>query len=115
MLQGEWQQITDKIRRKVMPPGKQLMIMLVEFKQGGFGTEHAHPHEQIGFVVSGRIKMMLGGDEVVVEAGEQIVVPGNVLHAVWALEDTTLLEIFTPLREDLLATITINEKTEMSS
>ncbi|WP_256756865.1 cupin domain-containing protein [Cohnella sp. WQ 127256] len=105
MSQGEWQQISQEIRRKILPPGKQLMSMLVEFKQGGFGPEHAHPHEQLGYVVSGKIKMVLGDKEIVVATGEQVWVPSNVPHSVLALEDTLLLETFTPLREDLLATL----------
>jgi len=106
MSQEQWQQINPLIRRKIFPPGQQLMSMLVEFKQDGFGPEHAHPHEQLGYVISGKIKMVLGGEEIVVSAGEQVVVPGNVPHSVLALEDTLLLETFTPLRDDLLATTT---------
>lgn len=103
--QGEWQQVSAEIRRKILPPGKHMMSMLVEFKQGGFGPEHAHPHEQLGYVVTGKIRMMLDGKEIEVGAGEQIWVPGNVPHSVLALEDTLLLETFTPLRQDLLATL----------
>ncbi|SFB34874.1 Cupin domain-containing protein [Cohnella sp. OV330] len=98
----EWQQINPLIRRKVFPPGERLMSMAIEFKKGGIGPEHAHPHEQLGYVVSGKIRMVLDGAEIVASAGEQVVVPGGVSHSVEALEDSLVLEAFTPLREDLL-------------
>lgn len=97
-----WQQINPDIRRKVLPPGERMMSMLIAFKKGGYGAEHAHPHEQLGFVLSGQIAMKLDGKEIVARAGEQVHVPGSVPHDVLALEDSLVLETFTPLRQDLL-------------
>ncbi|WP_087571849.1 cupin domain-containing protein [Paenibacillus sp. MY03] len=110
---GEWQSISPDIRRKVLSPGERMMSMLIDFKKGGYGAEHAHPHEQLGFVLSGKIRMKLGGEEKVVHAGEQIYVPGDVPHDVLALEDSLVLETFTPLRHDLLeaAGIIIHKET----
>jgi quercetin dioxygenase-like cupin family protein len=105
---GKWQQINELIRRKIFTPGESIMSMLVEFKQGGFGPEHSHPHEQLGFVVMGKIEITIAGVVHQVSAGEQIYVPGNQLHSVKALEDTQLLETFTPLRQDLLDSAKLN-------
>ncbi|MFC5405950.1 cupin domain-containing protein [Cohnella soli] len=110
---GEWQQISPEIRRKILPPGESMMSMLIEFKQGGFGPEHAHPHEQLGFVVKGKIQMLIDGVEVVASEGDQVCVPGNARHSVLALENSLVLETFTPLREDLLATLQAPTETEM--
>jgi quercetin dioxygenase-like cupin family protein len=99
---GNWQPINELIRRKIFAPGESIMSMLVEFKQGGLGPEHSHPHEQLGFVISGKIEITIAGVVHVVSTGEQIYVPGEQLHSVKALEDTQLLETFTPLRQDLL-------------
>ena len=38
----------------------------------------------------------------VLEAGQAIYIPGNARHGAKALEAGVLLDIFTPLREDLL-------------
>lgn len=99
---NEWVQINDKIRRKVFPPGASMMSMVISFKQGGFGPEHSHPHEQTGYVISGKIEMRIAGETFLFSEGEFIHVPSGVPHSVLALEDTLLLENFTPLREDLL-------------
>ncbi|MBJ6361486.1 cupin domain-containing protein [Paenibacillus sp. GCM10012307] len=102
---GEWHSAGEGITRKIFNPADSMMSMMISFKAGSLGTAHSHPHEQITFVFSGRLTLSL--DEAVHEIGpgEQIVVPGNVVHSVVALEDSIVLEVFTPLREDLLKTI----------
>lgn len=105
MEYGNWQQMNESIRRKIFAPGESIMSMLVELKQGGVGTGHSHPHEQIGFVVSGKIEITIEGVAHQISAGEQIYVPSNQFHTVVALEDTQILEIFTPLRQDLLDSV----------
>lgn len=99
---GDWEHVNENIRRKIFPPGKQMMSMLIEFKQGGFGPEHAHPHEQFGFVIQGKIEVTIEGVVHQVTSHEQIHIPGNLRHSVSALEDSLVLETFTPLREDLM-------------
>lgn len=99
---NEWRQVAAGIRRKVLTPGVQIMSMLVEFQQGGFGPEHAHPHEQLGFVIEGKVEMVIAGERRVISAGEQVYIPGNVPHSILAMENSLILETFTPLREDLL-------------
>lgn len=105
MEYGKWQQVNEQIRSKIFTPGETIMSMLVEFKQGGFGPVHSHPHEQLGFVITGRIEITIAGVVHEISAGEQIFIPGNQQHSVMALEDTQLLETFTPLRHDLLDSV----------
>lgn len=103
---GDWQQAGEGIRRRIYPPGQGIMSMALEFKAGSRGAAHAHPHEQITHVFSGRLEVTIEDTVHVIGPGEQLYVPGNMLHAVEALEDSSVLEVFTPLRDDLLATIT---------
>lgn len=105
MEYGNWQKVNELIRRKVLAPGESMMSMVVEYKQGGFGPEHSHPHEQLGFIISGKIKITIAGVDHEVSAGEQICVPGNQLHSVLALEDSQILETFSPLRLDILESL----------
>ncbi|SEO75817.1 cupin domain-containing protein [Paenibacillus sp. OV219] len=102
----EWHSPIEGISRKIFPPGKDMMSMMITFKTGSIGPAHSHPHEQLTFVISGRLSMTMNGEIIVAGAGEQIVVPGDAVHEVTALEDSVVIEIFTPLRADLLATIT---------
>jgi quercetin dioxygenase-like cupin family protein len=103
MVYGSWEQVNEHIRRKIFPPGEQIMSMVLEFKQGGVGSEHAHPHEQLGYVIQGKIEITIEGIVHQLIAGEQIYVRGNQRHSVVALEDSLIMETFTPLRWDLLS------------
>jgi quercetin dioxygenase-like cupin family protein len=100
---GNWQQAAPGIRRKIFEPGEQIMSMLIAFDQGAVGPAHSHPHEQLTFVISGKLKVTTPEETVEVSGGEQIRIPGNQTHAVVALEPSVVLETFTPLREDLIA------------
>ncbi|NBD24507.1 cupin domain-containing protein [Paenibacillus glycinis] len=102
----EWHASGPGIERKIFPPGETIMSMMVTLKTGSVGTAHSHPHEQLTFVVSGRLQLEMNGAITVAEAGEQFFIPGDAVHEVTALADTVVVETFTPLRADLLATIT---------
>jgi quercetin dioxygenase-like cupin family protein len=65
---------------------------------------HSHPHEQITYVVSGKIRFEeTGGATHVVEAGGFIVFAPNETHGGTALEETIALDAFSPAREDCRA------------
>lgn len=62
--------------------------------------EHSHMHEQIGYVVYGKIELTIEGKAQVLEPGDGYAVPGNIPHSAHALIDTVLVECFSPPRED---------------
>ncbi|WP_274363812.1 cupin domain-containing protein [Paenibacillus thermotolerans] len=103
---GEWQNAGEGIRRKIFEPGQHLMSMVIRFQAGSSGAAHSHPHEQITFVISGKLALTVNGETHIIGPEEQLYVPGGAVHSVEALEDAVVLEVFTPLREDLLATVT---------
>ncbi len=72
------------------------------FAAGATGYVHQHPHEQISYCTSGRFEYSLNGKIVVLSEGQSIYVPSNAPHGAKALESGTLIDVFTPLREDLL-------------
>lgn len=65
---------------------------------------HHHPHEQISYILEGSVKMVVGGQSQVLQAGQGAVIPSDIEHEVTALEKgTKVLDIFYPLREDYLS------------
>ncbi len=66
---------------------------------------HAHPHEQLVYVVQGRMRFTVGDESAIVEPGDMLVVPSGVEH--WAenlgSEDAIDLSIFSPRRDDYAA------------
>ncbi|GAE34788.1 cupin domain-containing protein [Halalkalibacter akibai] len=99
---GEWETVAIGVKRKIHPPGKQLMLMEVEFEKGGVGDIHSHPHEQYTYCLAGKFEFTLGENTHILNQGETLYIPGNVAHGVVALESGVLLDTFSPLREDLL-------------
>jgi quercetin dioxygenase-like cupin family protein len=63
---------------------------------------HSHDNEQITYVLEGALKFHIQDREVVVRAGEVLVIPSQMPHSAEALEDTVDLDIFSPPRQDWL-------------
>ncbi len=76
------------------------MVLEVDFEAGAAVPTHAHVHEQVSYVVKGRMKFTVEGKVIEVAAGESVRLPSNAPHAAQALEASRLLDIFSPPRED---------------
>ena len=100
---GEWEDAEAGVRRRILVAEGRLMLMEVQFAAGAAGYEHRHPHEQISYCVSGRFEYTLGGKPRVLMPGESVYVPPDVLHGARALAEGTLIDVFTPIRDDLLS------------
>jgi quercetin dioxygenase-like cupin family protein len=61
-----------------------------------------HPHEQTGYLVSGRIRLFIGDDSRELVAGDSWCIPQDMIHCAEVLEDSVAIEVFSPLREDYL-------------
>lgn len=92
----------EGVSRRVLSYNQQLMSVEVGFEAGARGTVHTHPHTQCSYVLSGRFSYSVDGEDVELAAGDSIVVPGGLPHGTLCLEKGTLLDIFTPMREDFL-------------
>ena len=88
------------LRRQVMSYSPAMMLVRHTMKKGWVGARHSHPHEQMVYIVSGRIRFEYPGEVFEVGPGDSFLVPGNVEHQASALEDCEVLDIFTPMRED---------------
>ena len=99
---GVWESAEPGVRRRILQAQGRLMLMEVAFEADAAGYEHSHAHEQISYCIAGRFEYSLAGQIHVLSAGESIYVPGNVRHGARALEPGTLIDVFTPVREDLL-------------
>ena len=88
-------------RRRIA--GKRMMLAQVELKRGCHVATHSHESEQLACVLSGRMRFGLGAEgsperrEVVVQGGEVLHLPSNVPHSADALEDSVVLDVFSPV------------------
>jgi quercetin dioxygenase-like cupin family protein len=98
------EQMKGTITRKLVT-GDRMMIAQVFLKEGDFVPMHSHHNEQLTYIISGALHFHLGAKgehELVVRAGEVLVIPSNLPHSARALEDTLDVDIFSPPREDWL-------------
>lgn len=75
----------------------------VRLEKGAIVPEHSHINEQTGYLVSGSLRFFSGENENVVNEGESWCFAGGHLHGAEALEETLVIEVFSPPREDYLA------------
>jgi quercetin dioxygenase-like cupin family protein len=83
-----------------------MMIAHVYFKKGDDVPRHSHENEQITYILEGALRFRLGADgerELIVRAGEVLVIPSYLAHSAVALEDTLDVDVFNPPRQDWLA------------
>jgi quercetin dioxygenase-like cupin family protein len=78
----------------------QVMVTFIRLLAGAVVPPHRHPHEQISVVIQGRLKMTVGTETFVLEAGQGVQVPSQVEHWAEALEETQAQDSFSPIRED---------------
>ncbi len=89
------------IERQLVTADRAMLARLL-LRKGCVVPLHQHENEQITYILAGALKFCIENREVVVGAGEVLVIPSNVPHSAEALEDTIDLDIFTPPRQDWL-------------
>ena len=83
--------------------GRGIMLSVVHLEPGSVVAEHAHPHEQMGLLIEGRLEFTVGGVTRVLGPGDLWRIPGGVPHSVRAIDvPAVALDVFHPIREDYL-------------
>ena len=83
--------------------GDALMLSLVTFEPGTAVPDHAHPHEQMGIMISGQLEFTIGGMTETLTTGDIWRIPGGVAHSARAVGGPAVaLDVFHPIREDYL-------------
>jgi quercetin dioxygenase-like cupin family protein len=98
----EWQQLGGGVERKVLGYDDQVMMVAVRFEKGAIGSLHHHVHRQVSYVASGKFEVTIDGDKKVLQQGDCFFVSPDLVHGVVALEEGSLVDVFTPSRNDFL-------------
>jgi quercetin dioxygenase-like cupin family protein len=94
--------MVEGVVRRTLNSGDHTTLVEVTFEAGATVPEHTHPHEQIGYLASGRLRFRIGDEERVIEAGDSWLVAGGVPHLVTALEPAVAIDVFSPVRHEYL-------------
>jgi quercetin dioxygenase-like cupin family protein len=106
--ENPWIEICPGIKRQTMASGKTMYQMMAELDAGSRMPEHRHAQEQLVHIVEGRMRLIVDGTPHELSAGDSFYLAGNVPHGVETIENTRVLDTFSPPREEYLA---LDEKT----
>jgi len=90
------------VKRKTLAHGENTLLIEVFLDKGSIVPEHSHPHEQTGYMVSGCALFNIDGQEYEVKPGGSWAIVGGAVHSVKVIEDSVVVEVFSPVREDYL-------------
>ncbi|MDY6837514.1 MAG: cupin domain-containing protein [Thermodesulfobacteriota bacterium] len=92
----------EGIEQKTLVHGDKTLMTEFLLKKGSTLPKHAHPHEQTGYLVKGRIRLSIGTETFEAQPGDSWCIPGGVEHGAHIIEDSLAIEVFSPVREDYL-------------
>ncbi len=83
--------------------GEKMTFVFFNLAPGAIVPEHSHSHEQIGTVLKGSIELSIAGEKKIVTAGGAYHIPGDVIHSATTQDEPSeVIEVFSPVREDLM-------------
>jgi len=97
-----YQEKLKGVMLKTLVYGEKTLMASITLKKGGIIPAHQHLHEQSGFLISGRLDFVVNEDHIIVEPGDSWTFLANIPHGVEALEASSIIEVFSPVREDYL-------------
>lgn len=97
-----YQSPMEGVLQKTLVWGERTLMVEFKIKKGAQVPRHKHPHEQTGYVVSGRLRLKVGDETFLAEAGDAWCIGANVEHWAEVLEDSLVIEVFSPVREEFI-------------
>lgn len=101
--ENPWIDICPGIKRRTVTSGKTMYQMLARLEAGSKMPEHRHPQEQIVHILEGRMRLIVDGTPHELVTGDSFYLASNVPHGVETIEETRVLDTFSPPREEYLA------------
>lgn len=94
-------QLMDGVMMKVAY-GERMMMAFFDLDAGAVIPKHHHPHEQMGYILSGELTFDINGEKKICRPGDAYLIPGNIQHSAKVSETgpARVLDIFSPPREE---------------
>jgi quercetin dioxygenase-like cupin family protein len=90
------------LTRRVLAYNDKLFLAEHQMVKGWAGAMHSHPHDQVVYIVGGHLRVNCLGKTFELHTGDTFVVRGGVEHGASAIEDSVVVDVFTPCREDYI-------------
>jgi quercetin dioxygenase-like cupin family protein len=101
--EGKQSEPENGLKRRVLAYNDKLLVAEHEMTKGWAGTVHSHSHDQAVYIVHGHLRVTCQGRTFDVRTGDTFVVRGGLEHGASAIEDSLVVDVFTPCREDYIA------------
>jgi quercetin dioxygenase-like cupin family protein len=88
--------------RRTLVSDERLMICRFDLEAGVKIPPHSHPHDQAGYVVSGRVRLEVEGISRDLGPGDSYCAPSGAVHSALALVRAVVVDTFSPPRDDYL-------------
>ena len=104
MMRYNWSAVAEEkmnplLSRRVIHT-EQMTIAQLWLGKGSVVPMRQHINQQTTMLNSGALVFEMGGEKLLLKAGDVLVIPPNMPHRVEALEDSTATDLFTPARQD---------------
>jgi len=99
---NKWEVTGEGVKRKILGYNSNLMMLVVDFKKGSIGAVHKHPHTQTSYILTGSFEVQIASEKKILKKGDCYFIPPDTEHGVTALEDSSLVDVFSPCRTDFL-------------
>lgn len=93
--------LNEKVSSRIMT-GEKLMFVEHKVKKGHVAIDDSHENEQLTLVLSGSLRMTIGKESHVLKKGDAVLIASHVVHNVEVLEDSVVIEVFSPPRKEWL-------------
>jgi quercetin dioxygenase-like cupin family protein len=81
--------------------GRAITFAVVELDAHAVAARHHHPNEQLGLVLKGTMRFVIGDETRELVAGDVYVIPSDVPHEATAgAEGAVVIDVFSPIRAD---------------
>lgn len=100
--EGKTRELVDGITLTTSAYGEKTLMGRFHLVKGAKIPAHSHPHEQTGVMISGKLRFLVEGTVMDVETGDSWCLKGGIEHSAEALEESVIIEVFSPLREEYL-------------
>lgn len=95
-------EMASGVLRRTLGHGEEMLLAEFTAAAAAEVPTHSHPHAQVGYVVRGGMRLSISEETQTVKAGDSYYIPGDVPHAAVMLEDTVVVDVFHPPRQDYL-------------
>ena len=92
--------VFEGVYRKTLIYNSNLMLCHFKLEKNAVVPIHSHKEHQIGYVIKGKLKFLTENYEFISKEGESYIFDSNEKHGAEVLEDSEIIDVFSPARDD---------------